>query len=605
MVAMLRRGSQCVALTAICALLWLLTLIAYLNKVEDQKAVSEMLALRMNKTIPLRAQRFQINNKPENIVEQSEFPGEADKVPAQIKEEQLSLNEIPEVNLNKLAVIKNAEEKKLYNKLFDEYVFNEWLSQKIGPRRKIPDVRHPLCSNETYADDLPTASIIICYYNEAPSVLIRSVNSILDRTPSHLIHEIILVDDSSDLDNGMEKKLQEYAAENWSQDIVRMLRTSHNEGLIRAKIFGANHATGSVLIFLDSHIEANEQWIEPLLDRIKSDPHNVVCPIIDIIDAETMKYIKSPICNGGMTWSLIFKWEYPSPSYFEDVRNFVRPLKSPTMAGGLFAIDRNYFNYLGQYDEGMDVWGAENVEISMRIWMCGGQLEIIPCSRVGHIFRKRRPYGFGVDSLGHNAARAANIWLDEYLEKFYEARPYLRGTDFGDISKMKQLREHLQCKSFDWYLKNVYPSLLQNNSKEHTQKISMLQSQKSSKYHIILRGTKLCLTGDSISGRLMKGAKTLMERCQMSERNQMWRWTATGELRAMGSSNLCLDAFKGPRLLKCSMEGSYQQWSLQDGTKLFNPASGHCLSAINELSSIVETKFCSEASIWELAQLSV
>lgn len=47
--------------------------------------------------------------------------------------------------------------------------------------------------------------------------------------------------------------------------------------------------------------------------------------------------------------------------------------------------------------------------------MCGGRLEIIPCSRVGHIFRKRRPYGLGVDSLGRNAARAANVWLDEYL----------------------------------------------------------------------------------------------------------------------------------------------------------------------------------------------
>lgn len=52
--------------------------------------------------------------------------------------------------------------------------------------------------NETYPDDLPLTSIIICYYNEAPSALIRMVNSILDRTPSNLIQEIILVDDSSD-----------------------------------------------------------------------------------------------------------------------------------------------------------------------------------------------------------------------------------------------------------------------------------------------------------------------------------------------------------------------------------------------------------------------
>ena len=44
-----------------------------------------------------------------------------------------------------------------------------------------------------------------------------------------------------------------------------------------------------------------------------------------------------------------------------------QPLRTPTMAGGLFSIDTAYFQEVGTYDEGMDIWGGENLEMSFRV----------------------------------------------------------------------------------------------------------------------------------------------------------------------------------------------------------------------------------------------
>lgn len=104
--------------------------------------------------------------------------------------------------------------------------------------------------------------------------------------------------------------------------------------------------------------------------------------------------------------------------------------------------------------------------------MCGGRLEIVPCSHVGHIFRKRSPYKWrsGVNVLKRNSVRLAEVWLDDYKKYYYERINNnlvsfgalcvitFQG-DFGDISQRKSLRNNLQCKSFKWYLDTIFPEL--------------------------------------------------------------------------------------------------------------------------------------------------
>lgn len=54
---------------------------------------------------------------------------------------------------------------------------------------------------------------------------------------------------------------------------VRILRTKKREGLIRTRLLGAAAAKGEVITFLDSHCEANVNWLPPLLGEKRAYTH--------------------------------------------------------------------------------------------------------------------------------------------------------------------------------------------------------------------------------------------------------------------------------------------------------------------------------------------
>uniref|UniRef100_A0A8C3G6D0 Polypeptide N-acetylgalactosaminyltransferase n=1 Tax=Cyclopterus lumpus TaxID=8103 RepID=A0A8C3G6D0_CYCLU len=338
---------------------------------------------------------------------------------------------------------------------YREHAFNLQESDRLGSERAIRDTRHYRCASLNYDTDLPSTSIIITFHNEARSTLLRTIKSVLMRSPPSLIQEIILIDDfSSDSEDC--QLLSQIPK-------VRCLRNGRREGLIRSRVRGASTASASILTFLDSHCEVNADWLQPMIQRVKEDHTRVVSPIIDVISLDNFAYLAaSADLRGGFDWSLHFKWEQIPIEQKMARSDPTQAIRTPVIAGGIFVMDKSWFNHLGQYDTHMDIWGGENFELSFRVWMCGGSLEILPCSRVGHVFRKRHPYDFPEgNALTYikNTRRAAEVWMDEYKQYYYSARPSAQGKAFGSIADRLTLRRKLNCKPFRWYMENVYPEL--------------------------------------------------------------------------------------------------------------------------------------------------
>ncbi|XP_047658191.1 polypeptide N-acetylgalactosaminyltransferase 18a [Tachysurus fulvidraco] len=459
---------------------------------------------------------------------------------------------------------------------FQYHGYNAYLSDRLSLDRAIPDLRPDGCKNISYHASLPQVSIVFIFVNEALSVILRSVHSAMRWTPSRLLREIILVDDSSS-NAELRENLQRFVEETNQQrpDFIKMVRHTRQEGLIRARVSGWRAASAPVVALFDAHVEFNVGWAEPILHRIQEDRRRVISPSFDNIKYDTFEVEEYPLSAHGFDWELWCRYLNPPRSWWSQ-KNHTAPIRSPALIG-CFVVDRRYFEEIGLLDEGMEVYGGENVELGIRVWLCGGSVEVLPCSRLAHIERAHKPY---TDDLAahvrRNALRVAEVWMDEFKNHVYMAWniPLQNsGIDIGVISERKLLRDRLQCRPFRWFLKNIYTEM-----RTYADTIAYGELRNS------LR-PDLCVDQGPDTDNI-----PILYLCHgMTPQNVYY--TSSGQLRIGvlsptidDNDNKCLvDVNRRPRLLECSYAGNKHMklsWLFTQGGSIQNAESQYCLELV-------------------------
>ncbi|XP_031825602.2 N-acetylgalactosaminyltransferase 6 isoform X2 [Nomia melanderi] len=448
----------------------------------------------------------------------------------------------------------------LKEKLYQVNGFNAALSDEISMNRSVPDIRHQDCKKKKYLKNLDSVSVIVSFHNEHFSTLMRTCWSVVNRSPESLLKEIILVDDASTKVK-LKKPLDDYVAEHLPK--VKIVRLPTRSGLIKGRLAGAKIAKAKVLVFLDSHSEANVNWLPPLLEPIAQNYKVCVCPFIDVIAYETFEYrAQDEGARGAFDWELYYK---RLPLLPEDLKNPTEPFKSPVMAGGLFAISAKFFWELGGYDPELEIWGGKG------------------------------------DFLGKNYKRVAEVWMDEYAEYIYKRRPHLRSLNPGNLTEQRSLRQKLHCKPFKWFMENiafdlvdVYPPIEPDDfASGEIRNMGVpelcLDTKKQKRDGLVV--VDICMKDNpKIEGEqefrltwhkdirpkdrtecfdVSRGdtkAPVTLYPCHGGQGNQLWRYNVEKQWLMHGYSSRCLDtdpASKRVFITNCDSASATQKWRIE------------------------------------------
>lgn len=494
-----------------------------------------------------------------------------------------------------------------------EFGFNIVASDRISLDRAPKDLRHPQCKHWDYPPHLPTVSVVIVFHNEGWSPLIRTVHSVINGTPKKLLAEIVMIDDGSHkthLGKPMDEYLQRF------NGLVKLYRNERREGLIRARSIGGKKAVGEILVYLDAHCEVEPNWLPPLITPIRNDRRACTVPLIDVIDGNKYTFTEQAggdhdgFARGAWDWSFMWKRIPLTKREKSRRKHLTEPYRSPAMAGGLFAIDRKYFYEIGLYDDGLEVWGGENFELSYKLWMCGGQLLFVPCSRVGHVYRlpgwrgNPPPSYVPRDAVLRNYKRVIETWWDEYKNYFYQRRPEVQSIDTGDLSEQKALRNRLQCRTFKWFMDTIAYDIPRH--------YPMVEPPSGASGKLTNIGTGLCLDGKHGGS----GAPVFLSDCESNSAELQWWLTWREDIRPGGQTSdkarkVCLDCVGRNNVAsfwECHQMQGNQLWKyIFDQKMLMHSVSSSCLEA-NQGEKKVYAKECDQSNtnqLWVFSEVNV
>jgi len=286
-------------------------------------------------------------------------------------------------------------------------------------------------------------SVVIAARNEG-DLLPATVDSVLYDSAYPSV-EVVVVDDGSD--DGSPGALP-------NDPRVRLVRLG-GIGLSMARNAGAAHARGEYVVFLDAHCCVSANWLDVLIDALRPPDVALAGPSVTPLDAPGRR-----AC--GMTWvnrRLETAWFEPPGGD--------RAYEVPFVPGGCQAYRARTFELVGRFDEGMTLWGYEDIEICLRSWLLGYRVVGAPAATVAHLFREQRDFEVPDYGVLLNFLRLVHLHLAPWrveaairaIGDYPSLASALRDVASGDLLNRRARLEAARVRDDDWFFEVFMPRL--------------------------------------------------------------------------------------------------------------------------------------------------
>ncbi|RUL48672.1 glycosyltransferase [Lysinibacillus antri] len=282
----------------------------------------------------------------------------------------------------------------------------------------------------------PYVSVIIPAKNEG-ILLKNTVDSFFSIKTTYTV-EIVIVDDGSTDD------CAEFIHNYPEKDKIKLIK-AEGLGSAMARNLGAESASGDFFIFCDAHLAFEDFWVENLLNPILSGEADAVNPgIADSTNPDSIGF--------GYSWNHNLEPKWNADKH--------KPFFSPLLAGGCLAISKKVFFDVDGFEKSFKVWGREDEEFSIKLWLFGYRCIVLPSVKIQHYFRPSNPpFKITWDDVDWNFLRMAySHFSEERIVKCKSLIKYSNPTEIeekllkGDI--LEQRERYRKRRKFDdnWFM---------------------------------------------------------------------------------------------------------------------------------------------------------